>query len=168
MSVLRPEDEEQVLTVLAEQSRIQAIVEIRRRSGCDLREALDILTEIEAKIRVGADEEYVEWELFAVGPFRRELRGCLDYPERYYASTRDGATVITTVLGLHTRLAWDVLTAHLGVVPDDLTTHVVDALTADPEALEAVLDERELAAFTRLRDAGFQFYFSPGWAREEL
>lgn len=166
MNELRLEDEAQVIKILAERGRVDAVAEIRRRSGCDLRKALDLLTEIESKIRV--DEEPADWELFAVGPFRRDLRDCLDYPKDFYASTRDGAIILTTVLGINSRLAWELLTAHLGIVPDDLTTHVVDASVADRDVLEAVLDERELVAFTRLRDAGFQFYFSPGWAREEL
>lgn len=150
------------MKVLAERGRIHAVAEICQLSGYDLRIAFDILTELEAKYRVGGSDECVEWEIFAVGLFRREIRDCLDYPERVYASTRAGATIITTVIGINTRLAWEFLTAYLGVVPDDLSTHVVDASTADPEVLGAVLDARELARFTRLRDAGFQFYFSPG------
>lgn len=166
MNRLKLADEEQVLKLLAERGRIHAVIEIRRIAGCDLRAALDVLTEIAPKLRVGADDEYVDWEVFAIGPFNRGLEDCLDYPIDFYAATRDGAAVITTVLGTQTRRAWDLLTAHLGVDPDDLSTHALDVGHADPEVLAGVVDGLELGAFIRLRDAGFQFYFCPGWALE--
>lgn len=162
MSKLRPEDERDVLATLVQASRIEAILEVRKRSGCGLKEAHEILRELESRARPRPDDDIVMWEILATGPFCSEIGEFLDCPEYRLASIRHGASVIVSALGCNTRVAWELIAEHLGVVPNDLRTHVIDVAAADLDCLAGLADERELAALSRLRDAGFQFYFFMG------
>lgn len=97
----------------------------------------------------------------ATGPFRRDLVPFLEYSERHYAHTREGARILTTLMfDLHEPEQLRDVGLCLGVDPWDFNTHVIDPARVDLEGLAIVWEDEGLSEqFTALRDAGFQFYF---------
>ena len=100
-------------------------------------------------------------QLIATGPFHRDLVPFLEYPAERYDAVPEGATIVTTVHECVTSDESGRLARAFGVGAMELHRHALDPGAADLALLEAVGERRLVDAFSRLRDAGFRFYYLP-------
>ena len=91
-------------------------------------------------------------QVIAIGNFSHQLVPFLNYPARYYESTREGAVIPEIVF-------W--IADCFGIDPWDFNQHELNPHAANTEKLAQLVDDKELACFTALRAAGFRFFFLP-------
>lgn len=110
-------------------------------------------------------------DVVAIGPFAAGLRDCLDHPPERYATTRAGATVMTTLFGvIEGTGGGHLIAAALGVADVwDFNQHELAPARIDDAAMRAACARlangdaylRDLARLRRLAAAGFRFYLRP-------
>lgn len=126
-------------------------------------------------------------EVIAIGPFQRHLVPYLRHPPERYVATREGATLVESVMSTTEGTARSrALAACLGIDPWDFNAHAIDPfrlLRADVDALyllfareatcsvhrlpgrQATCEGCERASpvtkLLHLRAAGYTFYFRP-------
>jgi hypothetical protein len=123
-------------------------------------------------------------EVFAVGPFRRELTPHLSHPAERYAAVREGSIVVELVFSTPEGSSRSrELASCFGVDPWALGQHMLDPSRADLGALRALFDpdarcdrhrdeappapchgcsrRDAVARFLALRAAGHRFFFLP-------
>ncbi len=105
-------------------------------------------------------------EVFAIGPFLRELVPHLTHVPERYAATREGTLLIERVFSTPEGSSRSrELATCLGIDPWDFRGHAVDASRADIERLHGMFDPYGQSVwvqrFVALRDAGYRFFFRP-------
>ena len=101
-------------------------------------------------------------EIVGIGTFRRAIVPYLQYPEAFYANTREGVHIIDTIFYVETgstesrRLA-----SCFGIDPWDFNQHEFDGTKADLTSLRELFSDEEVRRFVGLREAGFKFFFLP-------
>jgi len=113
-------------------------------------------------------------EIIAIGPFSADIADALSYPAHYYANTRPGAVVITSLFSWMPGSSSSCdFARYLGISdPWDFNQHKIEPSGVDLAGLRSFLetlgnseDSRdygsEMLRFVRLRDRGFAFYFVP-------
>jgi hypothetical protein len=105
-------------------------------------------------------------EVFAIGPFRRELVPNLTHAPERYAATREGAILIERIFSTPegSNRSHQLATC-LGIDPWDFRGHALDATRADVDGLHAMFDpygqRASVERFVKLRAAGYRFFFRP-------
>jgi hypothetical protein len=110
-------------------------------------------------------------EVLALGPFSREVADLLDYPPSYYATTRPGSRVVTTLFGIvEGSSASREFAEALGISnPWDFDQHCLDPSTVDFGRIRKVLSGfsenteylRDADRMEALAKHGFEFIFLP-------
>ena len=101
-------------------------------------------------------------EIVAIGTFRRSLVPFLQYPEAYYANTREGVTIAETVFFIESGTTESRKLADcFHIDPWDFNQHELDPAGADLEGLRELFGDQDVRSFVGLRDARFRFFFLP-------
>ncbi len=170
--LLSEDQRREAATRLRAGGHIQAIVLVRRATGCELKEAQEYVNSLQYELglaRVEPPETEPEKEsdmgmaaeVFAIGPFSHGVADYLDYTVEMYKNVSHGAQVVATAIfeGNGSTQSRE-LAAALGIDPWDFSQHVFDPGGVDAEQLEA-FDAYGWERFQALRAAGFTFYFRP-------
>ena len=105
----------------------------------------------------------VSANVFAIGPFHRDLLPFLTHPPEYYAETREGATLIERVFDPGFSSLTRAISRALGRTEEAyIKNGAFDPWLADIDALrqQPYVSER-VDAFLAFRQAGFTFFFFP-------
>ncbi|MCY1044857.1 hypothetical protein OV208_26310 [Corallococcus sp. bb12-1] len=157
------QDQEEVLQQYERGGMIAAVLDLRRRLGLGLAHAdATVRATLKAAGHLSSyPRSDVQAGIIATGSFQRSLVPFLDYGERFFEKTREGARIIVALMFEIDRLAQILEVAGcLGVDPWDFNTHVIDPERVNTEDLRIVWDDDRLVErFNALRAAGFRFHF---------
>ena len=104
----------------------------------------------------------MEAEVIAIGAFSRKVAGCLEYSKERYRDTREGVPVLRVLFHVYNGTSASLeMASCFGVQAWDFNTHHLNPTVADVDKLRRMFDAHEVDAFLALREAGFQFYFTP-------
>lgn len=104
-------------------------------------------------------------DIIAIGRFRKDIVGYLDYPEDYYKATPEGTEVLVTLFQCETTTASQELAEVLGIHPWRFEEHKLRLDENVIHELSAFVEEYdrwgEHEALEALHKAGFTFYYRP-------
>jgi hypothetical protein len=161
---MKDEQLQVVLGHLRTFERLRAIIAVREYTGLGLREAVDRIEELEREFGLTKEDRKVDMgmdaEVLAIGKFSRNLAKYMDYPEKYYARTQDGVSVVSSLFSAVSTARSCELAEAFGVDPWDFNQHHLNPARADLAKLRE-FEEEHVEKFEALRDAGFEFYYRP-------
>ena len=104
-------------------------------------------------------------DVFAIGPFRRDLVPYLTHLPERYATTREEAVLIERIFSTEGSHRGRELATCFGIDPWDFRDHALYAERVDIAGLRAMSDpcgqQKSIERFVRLRAAGYRFFFRP-------
>lgn len=148
----------EVLSLLQQSRRLEAVSLMRRQLGLELRAACDALGELEAEILSHPKEAEADIEILAVGPFSADVLSLMDYAPHFYSGLAEGSPVILSVGVAYTRGQAMALVGALGVDPFGPGGCEIPPDHLSPGSLAIVLEEDEVHAIQILRSKAFRFY----------
>ena len=105
----------------------------------------------------------LEAQLFAIGPFTKEIADCLDYNKEYYEDTKEGATVTSRFFMCVSSFMSAELAEAVGCDVWDFNTHnVTYNRFNEPIFAELDYEGTERTQLNRLIKAGFTILYMPG------
>ena len=110
----------------------------------------------------------MEAELYAIGPYSKDVAPFLDYPASFYEDTPEGAVIITTVASCVSSVGSNGLAEALGIQPwafeqhCDVLSHTrLEDVDLSLFAASAEGGTTPVESFLKLALAGFKFYYRP-------
>lgn len=156
-----------IASLIKQQGLLAAVAQVRQQTGASLAAALGAVRSVAlaAGLLAGPSQPTeLSVEILAVGPFRPALVPLLEYSSDRYAGTREGVTVLTTLVDIYRDSAMvHALAACFGMDPWDFNAHELDAAKVDLDALRQLFPDPEedvAGRVTALQAAGFRFYFN--------
>lgn len=156
---------EEIKKLLLEENKIKAIVLVREKLGLGLKEALEIVNEVQMECfpnqMIREEDMGMNAEIIAIGIFKEDIIPYLEYPENCYSSVREGIKITSFICEASTTSRSYLLAECLGIDPWDFNQHEINPLNMNIERMKTEFGDDVVDRINALHHAGFSFFYRP-------